>query len=1050
MRSVGRLDRSSIPQSMRLPKTVRLKPVRSKPVRSKPVMLGGLLAAALMWGTGTIAAQEPMRILTYPTGLVVGELKVEVDLGSQGQAAELFLNGQQACELSPSSTSCNVDLGPDPHIHLLELVRGRDRVERWLNRPGQEAELVLSMVKTENNVCGARISWAHPQQQNPTEIEVTLAGSPTEISADGRAVRFPCPETKSESAGQVLVAMAVFPDGRRVETVETLSGFGDATSVELSAVPLMADAQIPCETGAAGWPAGAEKLEQSGFEVVLVLDPDASYVPLRNSGWNTGRLANNDGAATKVFDSIVRSGASDSEPEPKNSWLKAKTTIFDAERLWYVAPDEGLHRVNGFGQGKPNWLDLLFRYGLANVPGKPRIADAVAASGLVAAAGPRRRAVVLILGNNVQKRDGSRFSPQQAQAYLAEVNVPFFVLRNGKRREDGWPAGLPALNMESMSRSLRDVRDVIDRQCVAWFSSQQTPTQLAATLPTGVRLAGYVEDSALNVESVWARAELPEPLPEPAGLTAERLDITAVSVVVSALDAKGAPVSNLTTADFTLLEDGAPVTVLGLAPVSRKAEPTEIGLLEAEAVPSPPEAAEESKDLPVAIYVNRTVGGGFDQRQALRAIVGQLDRLAAMGPVEVVVAEKEQVRSLVGPTRDLAQISTALDELAGRKTGQHAIERIRQRFVQDIRRIPNRFTTDNLGDGGLTKPNEQSKVTFAARSAAGEEHIIVSRALAQLRFWAQRETGQRAGLLVVVGAGFDEDPIAFYGPWISKLEPHNTFQLREDLRSLKKEASVNNLGRELAATGWRILAVAGQTVGSSTGGADSRTDKFQSFLSASTDAIHAVDSSYLLLDPIDSQRNLAEASGGDVVIGPAGLERELDKTSGWYVLTYQVARPPDGASHTIDLQPVREGLKIATNQLITAATSEGQAEARVRRLLGGVTEQGELAIDLDIGAPTAGDGKKLVAEVEATVHFADLASLVRPGSTLRVSIGVLAGDDLPAVEHRQERLQEASAGWIYKFPTQWKGAANARLAVTVEDVASGLWGSAIVDLPEGL
>ncbi len=1013
-------------------------------------LVGILLVGTQLLGGAIAAAQEPMRILTYPTGLVVGELKVEVALGAQGQPAELFLNGERACELSASSPACTVDLGPDPHLHLLELVRDSERVERWLNRPGQEAELVLNLVKPSGKVCGARISWAHPQQQNPVELEVTLTGSQTEVSSDGRAVRFPCPDAERGDAGQVLVGMAVFPDGRRVEAVKTLSGFGDSASVGLNAVPLMADAQVPCETGAAGWPEGVEKLEKSGFEVVLVLDPEAHYVPLRNSGWNTGRLANTSGAATKAFDSMVRQGAEDSEPEPKNSWLKAKATIFDAERLWYVAPDEGLHRVNGFGQGRPNWLDLLFRYGLAEVPGKPRIADAVAASGLVAAGGPRRRAVVLILGNNVQKRDGSRFSPQQAQAYLAEVNVPLVVLRNGKRREDGWPEGLPALNMESMSRSLRTVRDVLDGQCVAWFSSPQNPAQLAATLPAGVRLAGHSENSAVNMEPVWARAELPDPAPDLAGLTADRLDITAVSVVVSAVDAGGAPVRDLTTADFTLLEDGASVTVLGLAPVSGGAGQTPIEPIEPTGDSSRTEPQEESKDLPVAIYVNRTVGGGFDQRQALRAVTGQLERLAAMGPVEVVVAEKEQVRSLVGPTRDLAQVSEVLDELAGRKTGRHAIERIRQRFVQDVRQIPNRFTEGSVGEDGLSKGIESSKVTFAARSSAGEEHIIVSRALDQLRFWAQRETGQRAGLLVVVGAGFDEDPLAFYAPWIEKLEPHNTFQFREDLRSLKKAGSVNHLGRELAATGWRILAVAGQTVGSSTSGADSRSDKFQSFLTASTDTVHAVDSSYLLLDPIDSQRNLAEPSGGDVVIGPAGLERALDKTTGWYVLTYQVDRAPDGASHALDLQPARAGVKIATTQLITAATSEGQAEARVRRLLGGVAEQGELAIDLDIGAPAPGDGKKLRADVEATVHFADLAGLVRPGSTLRVSIGVLAGDDLPSVEHRQETLQEASAGWIYTFPTEWRDAPNARLAVTVEDVASGLWGSATVDLPQGL
>ena len=1003
-------------------------------------VLATTMVIASMTATAA-AATEPMRILTYPTGLVVGELEVSVDLGARGEPADLFLDGDPVCAMRADAATCTVDLGPDPHVHLLELVRpGGTRVERWVNRPGQEAELRVSTLPPAGQRCEADISWIHPDQLDPVELEVTLAGAQPQVAANGRSVLFPCPELGST---QVLVAMALFPDGRRVEAVEVVGGFAEETSVELTAVPLVATAEVPCETGAAGWPEAVTRLEKSGFEVVLVLDPDAHYLLLRSSGWNAGRgMSGGSGVSTKAFDQVVRSGSKDSKPEPKNSWLKAKTTFFDAERVWYVAPDENLHRVDGFSQGKPNWLDLLFRFGLADVPGKPRIADAVAASGLVAAAGPRRRAVVLVLGNNVHKRDGSRFSPQQAREYLAEVNVPLMVLRNGKRQDDGWPSGLPALNMEAMSRSLRTVRDQLDAQCIGWVSKEWQPSLLAEQLPAGVRLAGLGEGAPAHLESVWARAEVEtvEDLPVAQGVTTDRLDITAISVVVSAKGQgkKGRPVSDLTIADFEVLEDGVAVEVLSLTPVPRTAPEAPIETLDVSGGGAPPRAEPiETRDLPVAVYVNRTVGGGFDQRQALRAVTSQIERLAAIGPVEVVVAEKEQVKTLAGPTRDVPALVAALDDLAGRKTGQHAIERIRRRFVLDVRQIPNRQAS--AGGPG-------SKVKQAARTAAWEENIVISRSLDQLRFWAQRETGQRAGLLVLVGAGFDEDPLAFYSPFVEKQEPHNVFQLREDLRELKKEGSVNNLGRELASTGWRILAVAGQTTGSSTSGADSRTDKFIAFLTDDPDTVHAVDSQFLLLDPIDAQRNLAEPSGGDVVVGPAGLDRALDQASGWYVLTYQVARPPDGAAHALELQPRRAGIELATTQLVTAATSEGQAEARVRRLLGGAAEEGELGMDLALGDSTA-DGKHLTAEATATVHFGDLAPLIRPGSVLRVTIAVASGGEVPGVEHRQERLQAESAGWIYSFPIRWPAETGSQLTVTIEDVASGLWGSTVVDLP---
>ncbi len=997
-------------------------------------------AVVILTATPAVSEQvSSLRILTYPTGLVVGVLEVKVDLGASAEPAELFLDGEKACTMSAAETACRVDLGADPRVHLLELVDADGaRAERWVNRPGQEAELsVQALPAADSGICQARVDWAHPEQQNPVELEVILPGAQAQIGNGGHALHYPCPP---EGEPRTLVAMAVFPDGRRVESTAVIGGFGEETTVDLFAVPLVAEPETPCEAGSP-WPAAAERLERSGFEAVIVLDPDASYVPLRNSGWEAGRLANTN-ASTKTFDSLVRTGATDdAEPKPRNSWLKAKATLFDADRLWYVAPDQGLSRVNGFAAGKPNWLDLLFKFGLADVPGKPRIADAVAASGLVAAAGPRRRAVVLVLGNNVHKRDGSRFTPQQAREFLAEVGVPLLVLRNGKRRDDGWPEGLPALNMEAMSKSLRAVREVLDAQCIGWFASRRHPSELEEMLPEGVRLAGRGTEAPASAESVWARAEVETEAAQtiPAGLTVERLDITAVTVVVSALDAEGRPVAGLTAEDFMVTEDGTATTVLDLAPVKAPSpEPPAETLTEAAEPGAEPADTPPAKDLPVAIYVNRTVGGGFDQRQALRAVAGELERLVALGPVEVVVAEKQQVATLAGPTRDLQEVRAALEDLAGRKTGQHAIEGIRRRFVREIRTVPTRGLITSSGVG----------VMFAARTAAGEEHIVVSRSIEQLRFWAQRETGQRAGLLVLVGAGFDEDPFEFYSSFVEKREPGNLFQLREDLRAYKTEASVNQLGRELASTGWRILAVAGQTTGAAADGAESRTDKFATFLSNS-DAVHAAESSYLLIDPIASQRYLAEPSGGDVAVGPAGLTRALDQASGWYQLTYQVDRAPDGKSHQLELSVRGPGVEVKTTQVVTAATSEGQAEARARRLLGGAAERGDLAVELAVGPSKQAGGKQQIAEVEATVHFGDLAPLMRPGSSLRVTVATVAGDAEPTVDHRGERLVEAAAGWIYTFPIEWPAAATGKLAVTVEELASGVWGGTVVDLPAG-
>ena len=246
------------------------------------------------------------------------------------------------------------------------------------------------------------------------------------------------------------------------------------------------------------------------------------------------------------------------------------------------------------------------------------------------------------------------------------------------------------------------------------------------------------------------------------------------------------------------------------------------------------------------------------------------------------------------------------------------------------------------------------------------------------------------------------------------------------------------------------MPVAGQTTASGTTGADSRTDKFSTFMSAGTDSIRASDPSWLMLDPIGSQRHLAAASGGDAVVGSAGLGKALDKAGGWYLLSYQVARPPDGEAHDFELRPLRRGIEFTSSQLVTAATSEGQAAARVQRLLGGSSDRGELALDLSVGADAAASRKKwLTAQIEATVGFGELAAVIyriEGPKSLRVSIAVVAGDAEPTVEHRLEPLTGRPGGWIYTFPVEWPDDPGARLAVTVEELASGLWGGAVVEL----
>ncbi|MDX2435432.1 MAG: hypothetical protein QNL88_00135, partial [Acidobacteriota bacterium] len=466
------------------------------------IALSGWLVASCAV-VGAAAESADLSILTYPVGLVTGEHSVDVDLGAGGEPAVLYLDGQKVCSMSATTTQCGVDFGDAPHVHLLELVRTDGSGEitghasRWMNRPGQEAELVIQLApRKANGVCGGKALWSHPSKKNPVLLEVTENGQILRIREDGRSFAFPCPDAKKP---HVLAASAIFPDGRRAEAVALSGGFGGVTEAGLSAVALTVDGdgQDPCSRVTAALGDTVQVADAAGFEIVFVLDPTAGYRTLMASGWTKGMMPTTT-STTKQFDSLVQQGSKGSDARPKNAWKRSESSLIDAEKMWFVLSNENLQRANGFSQGRPNWLMLMFNYGSAKIEGNPRIADAIATSGLVAAAGPRRRAVVAILGNRPDK-DGSGFTAEQAQNYLAVFGVPLFVLRNGKLRVDGWPEGVPVITMEATADALEAVNANIERQCVTWFPGDAHLREIAASLPDGIALSGRTGQQFLDV-----------------------------------------------------------------------------------------------------------------------------------------------------------------------------------------------------------------------------------------------------------------------------------------------------------------------------------------------------------------------------------------------------------------------------------------------------------------------------------------------------------------------------------------------------------------------
>jgi hypothetical protein len=113
--------------------------------------------------------------------------------------------------------------------------------------------------------------------------------------------------------------------------------------------------------------------------------------------------------------------------------------------------------------------------------GTQRWTDAVAVAGLQALASQKRRAVVLVLGD--EAADPSLYDPRTVREYLASIRVPLFVWSLTHRPSplaQSW--GLPIVDISSpdrLRRAAKELAAALARQRIAWVPGLHLPTAIA-------------------------------------------------------------------------------------------------------------------------------------------------------------------------------------------------------------------------------------------------------------------------------------------------------------------------------------------------------------------------------------------------------------------------------------------------------------------------------------------------------------------------------------------------------------------------------------------
>lgn len=423
-------------------------------------------------------------------GLVWGLQPIEMVVGDPRIARlEFHLDGRRAAALAGPPWKVALDFGSlEPHrFEVLGFDReGKEvaRAEQWINvpRPPAEARLIVQQDERGRKT-HALLKWESVGGKPPSKVEVSFDGVVLPAPA---GERFALPPADPAEV-HFLTAELLFPDGSTAHAEASFGGrFGDQVETELTAYPVRelvagaATEQIfSCVGHQDGRPLRVAQVERGPAEVVFVRDRGAESLLLR------------------LRSQVINAGM------PSLRDVRRRRPLNDRDTLRFDMRLEAPDRVrfvwpNAVGADHPTYSNAwvfesspyltvkdggLFYFLSFLYPNEPEglqhLADALALSGLHASAEGRRRAAVLVLGDQ-KPLDKSRQNPAAVQGFLRKLDVPLHVwsaARAGKSAKE-WPPALNIGNVEAVRKAVDALRQDLDSQRIVWIAGRHLASEI--------------------------------------------------------------------------------------------------------------------------------------------------------------------------------------------------------------------------------------------------------------------------------------------------------------------------------------------------------------------------------------------------------------------------------------------------------------------------------------------------------------------------------------------------------------------------------------------
>jgi hypothetical protein len=518
----------------------------------------------------------------------------------------------------------------------------------------------------------------------------------------------------------------------------------------------------------------------------------------------------------------------------------------------------------------------------------------------------------------------------------------------------------------------------------------------------------------------------------PAKPFVEKVEVRVRSVLVFITDSKGNALTKAPApSDLAALENGSPVEILSVEPVRNTGTPT-AGTDAESPVPLP---EDPSAGLAQYLYLETSTLNMRSMPLLARAIDDNLDAILANGPLEIVGADPEP-KVVLASSRDPEKIRETLRALPNTLPGKQRLLLLRKDSLADLRDAQNR-----------PKSGAAGSVRAHVRMAVTEEISLLRHSLARLEAWAAARPDARAGLLYYANDGFDADPMEIYRESVSSQD----FEMRREVEQLSQEFGkevpklLHQTESTLAGKGLTTIPLAfGGTLAEFAGNSANIGVRGGAALRRPTDSAPL----FFYARPTEPLRLVAHATGGEVVTSASRFGRTIDSVGRAYVVTFRVQAVPDGRPHTFELTATRPDLKVrAPKHLLTGSPRATSIQRAIRVLEGSdrLTDVPVTAMLGDVARPPSAPAQGMLRVAANFGAVRDLLSADGP-VRLRLSLAVELADGEPFTSSEEVDWSSDSTSWRYQVPLTWPREAK-RIAVVVEEVSTGLTGSAIVAVP---